>query len=203
MLITFEGGEGAGKTTQIRLLAEALREADQATTVTREPGGTALGEEVRRLIFAHGGMSYQAEAFLFNAARAQLMEEIIFPALTRGEVVLCDRFIHSTLAYQGYGRGGDLTRLAALSLLATDGRRPDLVVLLDIDPLAGLRRKQGDLVAWNRFEDEAERFHQAVRAGFLQLAATEPGAFLVLNATRPVAEQHAMILSHVRRLLAR
>ena len=119
MLITFEGGEGAGKTTQIRLLAEAMREAGQATTVTREPGGTALGEEVRRLIFAHGGMSYQAEAFLFNAARAQLMEEVIFPALTRGEVVLCDRFIHSTLAYQGYGRGGDMNRLEAWSRLAT------------------------------------------------------------------------------------
>lgn len=198
MLITFEGGEGAGKTTQIRLLAEALRAQGQAVTVTREPGGTALGEQVRSLLLA-GGMGRLAEAFLFNAARAQLMEDVIFPALTRGETVLCDRFFHSTLAYQGYGRGEDLVRLVELNRLATDGRRPDLVVLLDIEPVAGLRRKRQD-AEWTRFEAEAERFHAAVRAGYLQLAGQALDAFLVLNATRPVGELHGTILSQVLRM---
>ena len=189
IFITFEGPEGSGKTTQIRLLAEALAQAGQRTLTTREPGGTRIGDGIRALLLdlAHTEMSPRAETLLFNAARAQIVDQVIRPALGRGEVVLCDRYADSTLAYQGYGHGQALAPLGQLAAYATDGLVPDLTLFLDIDPVAGLHRKQmGATDEWNRMEAKTVAFHQRVRDGYLALALAEPTRWLVLDATQPV-----------------
>lgn len=196
LFITFEGPDGSGKTTQIQLLAEALTRRGQATLLTREPGGTRIGNAIRTVLHdrAHVEMSPRAEALLYNAARAQLVDEVIRPALAVGTVVLCDRFADSTLAYQGFGYGRNLAELRLLIDYATGGLTPNLTVFLDIDPAEGLRRKQGDANAeWNRMEDKALAFHRAAHAGYLQLAAQEAERWLVVDATQPVATIHAAI----------
>lgn len=200
-LITFEGPEGAGKTTQLARLAGRLQDTGRAVTAAREPGGTALGQGVRELLLspAHAPAPL-TEVFLLLASRAQLCAEVLRPALERGEAVLLDRFTDSTLAYQGAGRGLPLPRLRDLNTLATGGLTPHLTVLLDLDPAVGLRRARGR-GAPDRLEAEAEAFHRRVRQGFLDLAAAEPARFLRLDASRDVDELAARVWTRVQRLL--
>ena len=189
MFVTLEGPDGAGKSSQALALAERLRAASVDVVLTREPGGTALGERVRELLLSTDAPERTplADALLFNAARQQLVEEVIRPALAAGRWVLCDRFADSTLAYQGYGAGVDLDPLRRLAEVATGGLRPDRTLLFDLPGEAGLARRAGGRTAeLTRFE-LAERhdlpFHQRVRNGFLALAAAEPERWSVIDAS--------------------
>ncbi len=205
VFITFEGPEGGGKTTQIRLLASWLRERGHDVLATREPGGTRIGDKVRALLLApeHTEMRSEAEILLFSAARAQLVGEVIRPYLARGGIVLCDRFADSTLAYQGYGRQLDLDTLAAITAFATGNLVPDLTICPDLPVSEGLRRKQGgDLAEWNRMEREQQAFHQRVREGFLALAAAEPSRWLVLDALQPVDQLQQLVRRRVETLIS-
>ena len=189
--ITLEGPEGAGKTVLAkRLVAELTRDGREVVS-TREPGGTRLGERLRSILLAQrtdddaAPVDPRADALLFNAARAQLVAEVIRPALERGAVVVCARFTDSTLAYQGYGAGLSIEQLRSIADVATGGLVPDLTVLLDVPPETGLARKIGG--SRNRFEAAFDlAFHQRVRAGFLALAAAEPGRFRVIDSSRPI-----------------
>lgn len=204
IFVTFEGPEGGGKTTQIRLLASWLHEQGQDVLATREPGGTRIGDGVRAILLApeHTEMQPQAEILLFSAARAQLVGEVIRPHLARGGVVLCDRFADSTLAYQGYGRQLDLATLRAITAFATGNLTPDLTICPDLPVAAGLRRKQGgDLAEWNRMEREQQAFHERVRRGYLALAAAEPARWLVVDALQPVAQLQQVIRARVTALI--
>ncbi|HUG49137.1 MAG TPA: dTMP kinase [Candidatus Limnocylindria bacterium] len=189
MFVTLEGPDGAGKSSQAAALAERLRAAGVEVVLTREPGGTALGERVRELLLRTDApeRTTLADALLFNAARQQLVEEVIRPALDAGKWVLCDRFADSTLAYQGYGGGVPLDDLRALARVATRGLVPDRTLLFDVPVEAGLARRSGGPSAeLTRFE-LAERhdlaFHQRVRDGFLALAAAEPARWSVIDAS--------------------
>ena len=183
--ITIEGPEGSGKTTQAKALAERLAGRGLDVDVTREPGGTWLGERLREVLLARTGSAAATDpltdALLFNAARRQLVTEVVRPALSAGRTVVCARFADSTLAYQGYGAGVPLERLRSLELAATDGLTPDLTILLDVAVETGLARKApGDVT---RFEAEFDlAFHRRVREGFLALAVAEPGRFVVVDA---------------------
>lgn len=200
LFITFEGPEGSGKTTQIGLLAARLTQRGLRVVTTREPGGTHIGNAIRSILLdaRHTEMSPRAETLLFNAARAQLVDEVIRPALADGQIVLCDRYADSTLAYQGYGHSQDLDQLRELGAYATGGLKPDLTIYLNIDPAAGLQRKQaGEAEEWNRMEERALAYHQVVRQGYLALAAAEPERWLTVDATRSVEEIHAEISAAV------
>jgi dTMP kinase len=184
-LITLEGPEGGGKTTQARLLAPLIEATGREVVLTREPGGTFVGERIRDLLLHEGpaaGLTARTDALLFNAARAQLVAEVIAPALERGAIVIATRFADSTLAYQGYGAGVALADLRALEQFATASVRPDLTIVLDLPIEAGLARKaSGEMT---RFETGFDRaFHGRVRDGFLALAAAEPGRFVVVDAS--------------------
>ncbi len=202
--ITVEGPDGAGKTTQIERLAAHLRARDLDVVLTREPGGTWLGEQLRDVLLARTGAAAPTDAltdaFLFNAARRQLVSEVVEPALAAGRTVLCARFADSTLAYQGYGAGISLDQLRALESVATDGLRPNLTVLLDLPVEAGLLRKApGDV---NRFEAEFDlAFHRRVRRGFLALAGAEPTRFVVVDATRSLDEVATAVNAAADRLV--
>jgi len=205
LFITFEGLEGGGKTTQIRLVAEWLSDQGLDVLTTREPGGTRIGEAIREVLLspAHTEMCAEAEILLFSAARAQIVRETLQPHLARGGVVLCDRFADSTLAYQGYGRLLDLDTLRQITLFATGGLVPALTICLDLPVAEGLRRKQGgDQVEWNRMERERLDFQERVRRGFLALAAAEPQRWLVLDALREIAVIQAEIRQRVAALLS-
>ena len=180
MFIAFEGGEAAGKSTQEALLAASLAQAGRAVVRTREPGGTPAGEAIRELVLspAYEGMDPHAEALLFAAARGEHVARVIRPALQRGAIVVCDRFIDSSIAYQGVARGLGIERVRELSLWATDGLLPDLTIVLDIDPVVGL----GRVTSPDRLESESVAYHQQVRRAFLDLAAAEPDRYLVLDA---------------------
>lgn len=194
MFITLEGPDGSGKTSQIGPLAEYLRQGGYQVITTREPGGTSIGEQVRAVLnrLENKAMHPRSETLLFLAARAQLVEEVIRPVLARGEIVLCDRYADSTLAYQGYGHGNALDTLRALLDFATGGLWPDLTLLLDVDAETGLgRRKSGG--DWNRLDAYELAFHQRVRAGYLELAAGQPARWVVINAARPAEEIQADI----------
>jgi dTMP kinase len=201
--ITLEGPEGSGKTSQAEGLRAALATAGFRVTLTREPGGTAIGERIRAILLrqdaagdAGAAPSPRTDALLFNAARAQLVAQVIGPALARGEVVVCARFADSTLAYQGYGSGLPLDELRSLERFATDGLRPDLTIVLDLPPEAGLARKTGAEVT--RFEAGFDlAFHRRVRDGFLALAAAEPARFAVVDAMLPVETVFATIAATV------
>jgi len=187
LFITFEGPEGAGKTVQAKRLVDFLRAEGKPASLTREPGGTRLGEQVRSIVLAQAQGDHAidplADALLFNAARAQLVAEVIKPALVADEVVVCARFADSTLAYQGYGAGVGLAELRSIAEIATTGIAPDLTILLDVPPAVGLARKADD--ARNRFEAAFDlAFHERVRAGFLELARGEPDRWRVIDATR-------------------
>jgi dTMP kinase len=203
LFITFEGPEGSGKTTQVRLLAGWLDESGYRVLSTREPGGTRIGDAVRSVLLdpAHTEMRPQTEILLFSAARAQLVGEVIAPYLAAGGIVLCDRFADSTLAYQGYGRQLDLATLRRITAFATGGLTPDLTLFLDLPVLEGLSRKQGS-VEWNRMERERLEFHERVRSGFLALAAAEPACWRVLDATQPVDQVQQRIRAEVAGWLA-
>jgi len=189
-LITFEGPEGAGKTTQMRLLQRWLTAHGRECLVTREPGGTALGERLRRILKRHRGdqpLSAEAELLLFAAARAQHVRELIAPAVARGAIVLCDRFSDSTLAYQGFARGLDRAWIRRLNDFAVGSCRPRLTILLDLPPEEGARRagRRSRGSRADRFEAEGRAFHRRVRNGFLELARAEPARIKVVSAARP------------------
>jgi dTMP kinase len=197
--ITLEGPEGSGKTLQAERLAAAVRERGHAVVLTREPGGTALGERIRDVLLAKvavgdARIDARADALLFNAARAQLVAEVIGPALAEGAVVICARFADSTLAYQGHGAGMPLEELRAIARVATAGLEPDRTILLDVSPEVGLGRKSAD--AQNRFETSFDlEFHRRVRAGFLALAREAPDRWRVIDADRPPDAVFADVLA--------
>jgi dTMP kinase len=200
LFIAFEGGEGAGKSTQVRLLCDWLTAQGRTARATFEPGGTPAGAAVRAIVLdrAHTGLSPRAEALLYAADRAQHAHAVLRPALAAGEVVVTDRYVDSSLAYQGAGRTIGLDDVAAISRWATQGLRPDLTVLLDLPPETGLAR--GRAVA-DRLESESLEFHHRVRDTFRALAAAEPGRYLVLDATRGVEELAADVRQRVGALL--
>jgi dTMP kinase len=199
-LIAFEGGEGSGKTTQARLIAIWLRELGYDVVTTHEPGATKIGMRLRALLLdtAHTGMSPHAEALMYAADRAEHVASVIVPALERGAIVITDRYVDSSLAYQGAGRNLPLDEIARFNWWATGGRTPDLTILLDMDPMAGLSRRTRSA---DRLEAEPADFHLRVRSGFLALARAEPGRYLVLDADRPPAEITRDIQDRIRELL--
>jgi dTMP kinase len=185
MFITLEGPEGSGKTSQIPDLADHIRSLGYKVLLTREPGGTLIGDQIRKVLFSleNEALTPRAETLLFLAARAQLVEEIIRPALADGIIVVSDRFADATLAYQGYGHGVDLDVLKKLLEFATGGLQPDLKILLDIDVENGLRRKT-DCGEWNRLDAYSVSFHERVRKGYLTMAESEPEKWVVIDANR-------------------
>ncbi|MGH3236492.1 MAG: dTMP kinase, partial [Streptosporangiaceae bacterium] len=199
-LIAFEGGEGSGKTTQARLISIWLRELGYDVVTTHEPGATKIGMRLRALLLdtAHTGMSPHAEALMYAADRAEHVASVIAPALARGAIVITDRYVDSSLAYQGAGRDLPVDEIARFNRWATGGRTPDLTILLDMDPTAGLSRRTRSA---DRLEAEPAEFHLRVRAGFLALARAEPGRYLVLDADRPPEEVTRDIQDRIRDLL--
>lgn len=188
LFITFEGTEGSGKSTQVKLLRRKLARRGVAAVLTAEPGGTPLSNRIRSLFKAQHPppMVPLAELLLFNAARAQLVETVIKPSLAAGKVVICDRYTGSTLAYQGFGRCMDLDLVETANRLATGGLQPDLVFLLDLPPGVGLQRKSDQRL--DRFEREALEFHERVREGYLTLSRRDPQRWVILEAEQdPVA----------------
>ena len=204
MFISFEGPDGSGKSTQIELLASALRASGHEVVTVREPGGTPAGEKVRAILLGEGGavsVDPRADALLFNASRAQLVADVIEPALARGAIVIADRFADSTLAYQGYGSGLPLDALRAIITFATAGRTPDLTLLLDLAADQGLARKSGS--GRTRFEDGFDAaFHARVADGFRALAAAEPTRWRLLDASAAPQALAAQISQAVQGALA-
>jgi dTMP kinase len=200
LLIAFEGGEGSGKTTQARLISIWLRELGYDVVTTHEPGATKVGMRLRALLLdtAHTGMSPQAEALMYAADRAEHVASVIKPALDRGAIVITDRYVDSSLAYQGAGRQLPAEEIARFNWWATGGRVPDLTILMDMDPMAGLRRRARSA---DRLEAEPADFHKRVRAGFLALARGEPARYLVLDADRPQEEITRDIQNRIRGML--
>ncbi|HSW59041.1 MAG TPA: dTMP kinase [Dehalococcoidales bacterium] len=199
--ITFEGGEGCGKSTQTRALHKKLVKMDLPVILIREPGGTALGEQIRKILkkSINVPISPLTESILFNASRSQLVSEIVGPGLKSGQIVVCDRFTDSTVAYQCYGRGLNIQNVEKLNRLAAGGLKPDLTFLLDIAPETGLARKKGGTN--DRFENEQIQFHQRVRQGFLEMAAREPRRWTVIDATLPKAKIFQLVWTTVSRRL--
>jgi len=203
LFITFEGPDGSGKTTQARLLYQYLQERGYPVFLTREPGGTRIGDQIREVLhsLANTEMLPQTEMLLYSASRAQLVGQVIRPHLARGEIVLSDRYADSTLAYQGYGHDLDLQVLQIITNFATGGLRPDLTIYLDIDVEEGLRRKlaahQAGEAEWNRMDQQEFAFHRRVREGYLQMAAAEPERWLVIEATQPAEVAQQVIRAEV------
>ena len=189
MFITLEGPEGSGKTSHIPYLVEYLREKGHVVFPTREPGGTSIGEQIREVIhdLKNVEMHPRTETLLYQAARAQIVEQVIKPRLKAGEIVISDRYFDSTIAYQGYGHQQDLEQVRALVKYATGGLVPDLTVLLDVDVEEGLRRKRKDN-EWNRLDAYTVEFHQRVRAGYLEMVKAGRNRWVVINASRKLDE---------------
>lgn len=205
LFITFEGGEGCGKSTQIAALKARLEAMGKTVVQTREPGGTPLGESVRNLLQyddAGQGMSPEAELLLFAASRAQHVRELIAPAIAEGQIVLCDRFLDSTTVYQGVARAIDSKKVDTINQFAIGDTKPDLTILIDLPPEIGLARvharSDGQL---DRMEKEAIEFFQAVRQGYLDLAKSEPKRFLVLDGSQSVEELETQIWQKVEATL--
>ncbi|HEV7812073.1 MAG TPA: dTMP kinase [Leifsonia sp.] len=189
LFITLEGGDGSGKSTQAALLEQWLTELGRTVVRTREPGGTDAGVEIREIVLHHrGDIAPRAEALLYAADRAHHVETLVRPALARGEVVLQDRYIDSSVAYQGAGRVLDPDEIRGLSLWATGGLLPDLTILLDLDETTARERLDTSRTRYDRLEAEKGEFHARVRGAYLELAAAEPERFLVVDASRPVEE---------------
>ena len=197
--ITFEGMDGCGKTTQLRILAAALRGRGVSVVETVEPGGTAIGKEIRRLLLdpAFNGIHSRTELLLYFASRAQNVHQVIEPGLSSGSMVLCDRFTDSTLVYQGCGRGLDAAIVLQLDAIACAGLRPDTTVLIDIDLETSLsrarRRNERSDASESRIDDEGAQFHEKVRRGYLALAAQEPERFIVIDGRASVSEVAARV----------
>lgn len=201
LFVTFEGSEGCGKSTQARVLWKKLLSSGIPAELTYEPGGTLLGNRLRRILKrgAGEGLSSLSELFLFIVCRIELVDRVILPGLRQGKVVVCDRFADSTVAYQGYGRGLDMVMIDYMNKIATRGLKPDLTVLLDLPVVDGLGRKSDSLD--DRFEAEGIDFHERVRMGYLELAAREPERWLVIDANLPKSEISGIVWERVRGLL--
>lgn len=185
MFITLEGPEGSGKSSQLPLLAEFLRARGHDVICTREPGGTKIGDQIREVLVRMDNVELhpRTEILLFLSARAQLVEELVLPSLADGKIVICDRYGDSTLAYQGYGHGLDLEKLRMMLQFATNGLKPDLTILLDVDVLVGLKRKKAK-DEWNRLDAYEISFHERVREGYHQLAAQDPKRWRIVDASQ-------------------
>lgn len=197
LFITFEGPDGCGKTTQMKLLAEYLEKKGEEVVLTREPGGKGLGEKVREILLNYDGeVSERCESFLFLADRAQNIDIIVNPAVKAGKIVLCDRHIDSTVAYQGYGRGLDIKRINMLNNLATNGKKPDLTFVFDVDVETSMKRvgKEKD-----RMESAGIDFHNRVRQGYLELAKQEPNRIKVIDATKSIEEIHDEVINILKK----
>ncbi|MBI5953108.1 MAG: dTMP kinase [Chloroflexi bacterium] len=183
MFITLEGPEGSGKTSHIPYLVEYLREKGCTVFPTREPGGTSISEQIRDVLhdLKNAEMHPRTETLLYQAARAQIVEQVIKPRLAAGEIVISDRYYDSTIAYQGYGHQQDLEQVRGLVRYATGGLTPDLTILLDLDVEVGLRRKKQNQSEWNRMDDQTIQFYHRVRAGYLEMVKAEPGRWVVVN----------------------
>jgi len=199
LFVCFEGGDGAGKSTQVRLLTEALERRGRRVVVTRQPGGTPLGQQIRDLVLHGDHMAARAEALLFAADKAHHVEALIRPALAEGAVVVTDRYVDSSITYQGAGRDLGADEIRDLQHWAVGGVLPDLTIVLDVAPEVG-RARRGEV--HDRLESEADAFHAAVRQGYLDLAAADPGRYLVLDASDAVESLHAAVLARVDHLLA-
>ena len=193
LFITFEGPDGCGKTTQMKLLAEYFEKKGKEVVLTREPGGKGLGEKVREILLNYDGeVSDRCESFLFLADRAQNIDIIVNPAVKEGKIVLCDRHIDSTVAYQGYGRGLNIDRINMLNNLAKNGKKPDLTLVFDVDVETSMKRvgKEKD-----RMDSAGIDFHNRVRKGYLELAKQEPKRIKVLDATKSIEEIHKDVIN--------
>lgn len=208
LFITLEGPDGSGKSTQIQLLYRYLEKQGHSVLLSREPGGTPIGEQIRAVLHdvKNTAMLPNTEILLYSASRAQHVGQVIRPALERGELVLCDRYAESTMAYQGWGHGLDIELLRIITVFATGDLRPDLVIYLDIDVEEGLRRKldafESGTAEWNRMDQKAQAFHERVRQGYLMMASQEPEKWLVLDGTHSMAVIHQKIVDRVRLFLA-
>jgi dTMP kinase len=201
MFITFEGIEGSGKTTHVELLSNHLQEKGYRVVKTREPGGTPVGEALRKVLLMKDlHVAPLTELFVFLASRAQHVQEVISPALDEGKVVLCDRFVDASYAYQGYGRGMDLGIIETLNRLVTKGVRPNLTILLDCSVEVGLGRKSAD-GSLDRFEKEELSFHRKIRNAYLELAEDDPKRYVVLNGHGDMTKTQAIIREKVEKLL--
>lgn len=202
LFISFEGCEGCGKSTQAKRLAVELQRLGYAVTRTYEPGGTPLGQQLRRYLkkVHEAAISPEAEMLLFAAARSQLTRDILVPALEQNQIVICDRYSDSTVAYQGFGRGLSLDTIAEVNRIATRGLRPDLVFLLDMDPSRALQRKKATR---DRFEHEVLEFHLRVREGYLRIAHEDPSRWVVLDASRSFSSTAHQIQQVVATILER
>lgn len=195
LFITFEGADGCGKTTQMNLLAEYLKKQGREVMLTREPGGKGLGEKIREILLNYDGeVSDRCESFLFLADRAQNIDTIVNPAVDAGKIVLCDRHTDSSVAYQGYGRGLDIERINMLNNLATNGKKPDITFVFDIDTETSMKRvgKEKD-----RMESAGFEFHTKVRNGYLEIAKKEPERIKVIDASKSIEEIHQEVLSYL------
>jgi dTMP kinase len=201
LFITFEGPDGSGKSTQVRLLADYLQSRGHAVLLTREPGGTTISEQIREVILSTRNqlIQHETEALLFSAARAQIVAELIRPALAAGKIVLCDRYADSTLAYQGYGLGLDLDALRAITRFATGGLVPTLTFYVDVPVEVGIARKYRSEV--NRLDQKGMAYHARVRAGYLEMARAEPERWVVIDGNRTVDEVQSEIRDRMKRLM--
>jgi dTMP kinase len=208
LFITFEGPDGSGKTTQIELLAGRLRDLGHDVLITREPGGTSIGDQIRAVVHdvRNAEMVRETEFLLYSASRAQLVRQVIQPHLERGGTVVCDRFADSSMAYQGYGRELDLDMVRCITQFATGGLVPDLTFYLDLPVEVGIQRKQSAHAAqageWNRLDQQTIDFHRRVRQGYLTMAKAEPDRWLVVDATQSVPDTQAAICMRLERLLS-
>ena len=206
MFITFEGPDGGGKTTQVAMTVETLKARGYNVLLTREPGGTDIGNQIRHVLhdMKNHAMNPRTELLMYSASRAQIVEEVIKPQLAKGGLVICDRFFDSTYAYQGYGHGLDLNQLKLITEFATGGLKPDLTVLLDIAPEDSLQRRLSSLDKggeWNRLDAMAIDFHKRVRDGYHALVAAEPQRWVVVNAAQSVEKVQADILAVLEKRL--
>jgi dTMP kinase len=197
LFIAFEGGDGAGKSTQVGLLREALERAGRTVTVTRQPGGTPLGQQIRDLVLHGDHVAPRAEALLYAADKAHHVEMLIRPALQRGDVVITDRYVDSSVAYQGAGRGLGAGEIHDLNVWAVDGLLPDLTVVVDISADEG-RRRRGEV--HDRLESEGDAFHEAIRQHFLAMAAGNPQRYTVVDGTAPPEAVHAEVMNWLEKL---
>lgn len=201
VFITFEGPEGCGKSTHSRLFCGYLESLGYNYVYTREPGGTKCGEQIRRLLLHSDGVNISdlTELFLFEAARSQIVKEIINPALAGKKIVICDRFSDATFSYQGYGGGLSLKTITALDKVATSGLKPDLTILLDIDTVTGLKRAKAK--GFDRMEKKDIAYHKRVRAGYLKLALREPKRIKVIKVTGTIEETQKLVRQEVGRVI--